>query len=172
MLKLLKLFVVVLAAAALALLVTPVANAQERTTFVAQLSAENEIPGCPEGVESGAGGVAVVQIDEASGEISYRVAAFDLPGTVRPQGLGAHIYIGDATQAGGVVYRWSSPVRPPALWPLGRRPTRLSPPRFSSTRKTTTSSSTRRRAKLGRSGGNWRNTPPICRARCRGTIGP
>jgi hypothetical protein len=103
MLKLLKLFVVVLGATVLALLVAPVANAQERTTFVAQLSAENEIPGCPEGVDSGAGGVAVVQIDEATGEISYRVVAFNLPGTVRPQGLGAHIHIGEATEAGGVV---------------------------------------------------------------------
>ncbi len=102
MLKVLKLFVV-FAAAALVLLVAPVANAQERTTFVAQLSAENEIPGCPEGEESGAGGVAVVQIDEATGEIRYRVVAFKLPGTVRPQGLGGHIHIGDATTAGGVV---------------------------------------------------------------------
>jgi hypothetical protein len=103
MLKLLRLFVVLAAAAALALLVTPAANAQERTTFVAQLSAENEIPGCPEGVESGAGGVAVVQIDEATGEISYRVVAFKLPGTVRAQGLGGHIHIGDPTTAGPVV---------------------------------------------------------------------
>jgi CHRD domain len=105
MLKLLKLFVVVLAAAALALVVTPVANAQERTTFVTELSPENELPppGCPQGEESGAGGVAVVQIDEATGEISYRVVAFKLPGTVRPQGLGGHIHIGDATVAGPVV---------------------------------------------------------------------
>jgi len=103
MLKLLKLFVVVLAAAALALLVTPVANAQEPTTLVVELSAENEIPGCPLGEESGAGGYAVVQIDEATGEISYRVVAFKLPGTVRPQGLGGHIHIGDATAAGPVV---------------------------------------------------------------------
>jgi hypothetical protein len=49
---------VALAAAVLGLVLTPVANAQERTltTFVAHLSAENEIPGCPAGVESGANG--------------------------------------------------------------------------------------------------------------------
>src|SRR5688572_33373014 len=90
----LKLFVA-LAAAALALLVTPVANAQERTTFVAQLSAENEVPGCPAGVESGASGVAVIQIDEATGEIRYRVVAFNLPGTIAGS-PGAHIHVGSA----------------------------------------------------------------------------
>ena len=43
------------------------ANAQERTlnTLVAQLSAENEVPGCPAGVDSGASGVAIIQIDAA-----------------------------------------------------------------------------------------------------------
>jgi hypothetical protein len=83
---------VLAAAAALALVVTPVANAQERTTFVVPLSAENEVPGCPEGVESGATGVAVVQIDPETGEIRYRVVAFNLPGTV----TGAHIHAGAA----------------------------------------------------------------------------
>ena len=101
--RLLRLLVVLAAAAALALVVTPVANAQELTTLVVQLSAEKEIPGCPQGEESGAGGVAVVQIDPATGEISYRVVAFNLPGTVRPQGLGGHIHIGDATVAGPVI---------------------------------------------------------------------
>jgi hypothetical protein len=101
MLKLLRLFVV-LAAAVAALLVTPVANAQERTTFVAQLSAENEVPGCPLGVESGARGVAVIQIDEATGEIRYRVVATNLPGTIAGS-PGAHIHIGSAEDAGPVV---------------------------------------------------------------------
>jgi hypothetical protein len=100
--KLLKLFVVP-AAAALAFVVTPVANAQEPTTFVTQLSAENEIPGCTAGVESGASGTAVIQINAATGEISYHVVATNLPGTIRPGGLGSHIHIGDATQAGPIV---------------------------------------------------------------------
>jgi hypothetical protein len=153
MLKVLKLFVVVLAAAALMLVVTPVANAQEPTTFVVELSAEIEIPGCPQGVDSGAGGYAVVQIDEATGEISYRVVAFKLPGTVRAQGLGGHIHIGGAA---------------PALWPLGRRPTRHSPTRFSTTLRTTTSTSIRMYAQVGPSGDNSGNHAPICRAGAQG----
>ena len=40
-----------------------------------QLSAENEISGCPASVESGATGVAVVQINADTGEITYRVVA-------------------------------------------------------------------------------------------------
>jgi hypothetical protein len=92
MLKLLKVFVVVLAAAALALLVTPAANAEQLTTFVAQLSAENEVPVCEPAVDSGASGVAVVQINAETGEISYRVVAFNLPDTV----TAAHIHPGAA----------------------------------------------------------------------------
>ena len=63
---------VALGAAVVAFVMTPVAHAQERTltTFVTVLSAENEIPGCPAGVESGAHGAAVIQIDAATGEIT------------------------------------------------------------------------------------------------------
>ena len=80
--------------------VVPVANAQERTltTFVAVLSAENEVPGCPAGVTSGARGVAIIQIDEDTGEISYRVVATNLPGTI----TGAHIHLGPAGVAGPI----------------------------------------------------------------------
>ena len=92
MLKLLRLFLV-LAAAALALLVTtPVANAQQLTILVAQLSAE---PQCGPAVESGATGYAVVTVNEASGRITYRVVAFDLPGTISA----AHIHV---TETGSV----------------------------------------------------------------------
>jgi hypothetical protein len=97
----LKLFVA-LAAAVFALVLTPVAHAQERTTFVAQLSAENEVPGCPAGVESGANGVAIIQIDAATGEISYRVVATNLPGTIAGS-PGAHIHVGAAGEMGPVV---------------------------------------------------------------------
>jgi hypothetical protein len=70
-----------------------VANAQERprTTLVAHLSAENEVPGCEAGVESGANGVAVIQIDAVTGEISYRVVATNLPDTIAGS-PGAHIH--------------------------------------------------------------------------------
>jgi hypothetical protein len=99
----LKLFVA-LAAAVFALVLTPVANAEERTltTFVAPLSAENEVPECPAGVESGASGVAIIQIDVATGEISYRVVATNLPGTIDGS-PGAHIHVGAAGVMGPIV---------------------------------------------------------------------
>ena len=86
MLKLLRLFVVLGAAAALALLVTPTANAQQPTTFVVPLSAE-----CPAAEASGATGFAFVSINEASGRITYRVVAFNLPGTIAGS-PGVHIH--------------------------------------------------------------------------------
>jgi hypothetical protein len=75
----------------------PEANAVELplNTFVVQLEAENEIPGCPAGVDSGAHGVAVVQINAETGEITYQVVAFRLPGTV----FDAHIHAGAAGEA-------------------------------------------------------------------------
>ncbi len=99
----LKLFVA-LGAAVLTLALTPVANAQERTltTFVAVLSAENEVPGCPEGVESAARGVAVIQIDETTGEITYRVVAFNLPAPISGPTTGAHIHVQDPESQTGL----------------------------------------------------------------------
>ena len=80
------------------------ADAQEHTlnTFVVQLSAENEVPGCPAGVESGASGVAVVQIDEVTGEITYRVVAFNLPATIAGPSTGAHIHVLDPNSPTGL----------------------------------------------------------------------
>jgi hypothetical protein len=71
----------------------PVANAAEPTlnTFVVQLSAENEVPGCPAGVDSGASGVAVIQINAETGQITYRVIAFNLPAPIAGS-PGAHIH--------------------------------------------------------------------------------
>jgi hypothetical protein len=83
MLKLLRLFVVIAAAAALALLVAPAANAEAPTRFVVPLS-----PECPEAVASGATGFAYLSINEANGRITYSVAAFNLPGTL----TAAHIH--------------------------------------------------------------------------------
>jgi hypothetical protein len=85
-------------------LAVPVANAQEPTltTFVAVLSAENEGTGCPAGVASGANGVAVIQIDAATGEIIYRVVATNLPGTIAGS-PGAHIHVGAAGVMGPIV---------------------------------------------------------------------
>ena len=82
MLKLLRLFLVLAGAAALALLVTPAANAQPLATVV-PLSAE-----CQEASDSGATGVAFVSVNEASGRITYSVVAFNLPGEL----TAAHIH--------------------------------------------------------------------------------
>jgi hypothetical protein len=106
MLKLLKLFVALVAAATLALVVIPVANAQEPTlrTFVVQLSPENEPGGCEPGVESGAGGVAVVQVNAETDEITYRVVAFNLPAPISGPTTGAHIHVQNPDSAtGGIV---------------------------------------------------------------------
>jgi hypothetical protein len=93
-----------LVACVLAVAMSAVASAQERapTTFVAVLSSENEVPGCPAGEQSGAGGVAIVQVDEDTGEIRYRVVATNLPGTIAGS-PGAHIHVGAAGVMGPVV---------------------------------------------------------------------
>jgi CHRD domain len=84
----------------------PVASAQEPTlrTFVVQLSPENEPDGCTAGVESGAGGVAIVQVNAETDEITYRVVAVNLPAPLTGPTTGAHIHLqnpGSAT--GGIV---------------------------------------------------------------------
>jgi hypothetical protein len=78
------------------------AQGQAPVTFVAMLSAENEVPGCAPGVESGARGVAIVQIDAETGEISYSVVATKLPGAIAGS-PGAHIHVGAPGEAGPVV---------------------------------------------------------------------
>src|SRR5215218_6815292 len=86
MLKVLRLFMVLAVAAALALLVTPTASAQQRERFVVPLSAE-----CPAAEASGATGVAFVDVNAGSGRITYYVVAFNLPGTIAGS-LGVHIH--------------------------------------------------------------------------------
>jgi hypothetical protein len=75
-------------------------GAPERLRAV--LSAENEVPGCEAGVESGARGKAIVRIKAEAGEITYRVVAKRLPGTIAG-GPGAHIHFGVAGAMGPVV---------------------------------------------------------------------
>jgi hypothetical protein len=96
--------IVVLAVGVLGLALGAVAQTQDRAPriFVAVLSAENEVPGCPAGEESGAGGRAIVRIDEDTGEITYRVVARRLPGTIAGS-PGAHIHVGAAGEMGPVV---------------------------------------------------------------------
>jgi hypothetical protein len=90
--------------AVVALVLSPPAHAQGQsaTTFVAMLSAENEVPGCPAGEASGARGVAIVRVDEETGTITYRVVASKLPGTIAGS-PGAHIHVGGPEDAGPVV---------------------------------------------------------------------
>jgi hypothetical protein len=97
-------FKLALGAGVLVLLLGPAASApaQAPSTFVVPLSAENEVPGCPQGVESGATGTAVIQIDEETGEITYRVVAVRLPGSLT-NSAGAHIHVGSAGDIGGVL---------------------------------------------------------------------
>jgi hypothetical protein len=142
----------VLAVGVLGLALGPVADAQDRaaTTFVAVLSAENEVPGCPAGEESGAGGRAIVRIDEDTGEITYRVVAQPLPGTIAGS-PGAHIHVGGAGEMGPVVQALELTGRERALSPPERRRTPPSPKRSSPTLPTTTSTSTRRCARTARS---------------------
>jgi CHRD domain len=93
-----------LIAGLLGLALSGVAHAQGQapTTYVAKLSAENDVPGCASAVENGAHGVAIVQIDAETGVIDYRVVATQLPGTIAGS-AGAHIHIGAAGEAGPVV---------------------------------------------------------------------
>lgn len=94
----------VLTVGILALALGSVAGAQGRapTVFVAALSAENEVPGCPAGEESGATGRAIVRVDEETGRITYRVVARRLPGTIAGS-PGAHIHVGGAGEMGPIV---------------------------------------------------------------------
>jgi CHRD domain len=87
----LKLFVA-LAAAVSALVLTQVAHAQERTTFDVPMSPVDEVPVCEDALQSGAEGNAMIQINEATGEIKYRVVATNLPATIAG-GPGVHIHV-------------------------------------------------------------------------------
>jgi hypothetical protein len=84
-------------------LVVPVASAAEPvlTTFVVQLSADSEVPPCQAGVESSASGRAVVQINADTGEITYRVVAFNLPASAEPR-IGVHIHVQDPNSPTGL----------------------------------------------------------------------
>jgi hypothetical protein len=96
-----KVYAIVIGAL-LVLAASAVAAAQPKTTFVADLTAAEEVPGCPAGVESGARGVAVIQVNAETGEITYKVVATNLPGTIAGS-PGAHIHVGAAGEMGPVV---------------------------------------------------------------------
>jgi hypothetical protein len=92
----------ILIVALVTLAASTVASAREKTTFTAVLTAAAEVPGCPQGVESGAEGFARIKVDAETGEIKYHVFATNLPGTIAGS-PGAHIHVGAAGEMGPVV---------------------------------------------------------------------
>jgi hypothetical protein len=85
--------------AALAVMATAHAMPPPPTTFVAVLSAAEEVPHCAAAGPS-ARGVAVFHVlDQAAGLVSYRVVANNLPGTP----TAAHIHVAPPGTAGPIV---------------------------------------------------------------------
>jgi hypothetical protein len=60
------------------------------------------VPECQPSEDSGASGVAVVQINAETGEITYRVVAWDLPATIAGPSTGAHIHVIDPNSPTGL----------------------------------------------------------------------
>ena len=88
-----------IASVALALSAGAFADAPEPKTFVAPLSAAEEVPLCTP-ADNGARGVAVFHVlDEATGLVSYELVANNIPGDT----TAAHIHIAPKGVAGGVV---------------------------------------------------------------------
>jgi CHRD domain len=84
-----------------AVLTAPVAlaDAPAPTTFVAVLSADNEVPHCA-AADNSARGVAIFHvIDQSAGTVEYKVVANNLPGDI----TAAHIHLAPAGVAGPVV---------------------------------------------------------------------
>ena len=131
-----------------------------------RVAVRNEVPECQPGEDSGASGVAVVQINAETDEITYRVVAWDLPATIAGSSTGAHIHVIDPNSptglTGPIVVHFERGLNT-GLWRRGRLPTRPLPRRFWRTLRTTTATSTPRRARPERSGGNSGNHhKPIC----------
>ena len=75
------------------------AGAPPATTFVAVLSADQEVPTCSPATNA-ARGVATFRVtDEASGTVDFQIVANNLPGDI----VAAHIHIAPAGVAGPVV---------------------------------------------------------------------
>jgi hypothetical protein len=69
------------------------------TTFVAVLSADNEVPHCAP-ADNSARGVAIFHVlDQATGTVEYKLIANNLPGTI----TAAHIHLAPVGVAGPVV---------------------------------------------------------------------
>ena len=93
----------VVAAAGVALLISPaaaaVADQPPANTFLAVLSADEEVPHCPTATNAARGLAVFHVVDEATGEVSYRLVANNLPGDI----IAAHIHLAPVGVAGPVV---------------------------------------------------------------------
>ena len=92
----------VVVAAGLALLTSPaVAGADQPAarTFLAVLSAEEEVPLCATATNAARGQALFHVVDEATGEVRYKLVANNLPGDI----VAAHIHLAPAGVPGPVV---------------------------------------------------------------------
>jgi hypothetical protein len=88
-----------IASIALALSVGAFAAAPEPKTFVAVLSAGEEVPPCAPADNSARGSAVFHVLDEATGLVSYKLVANNIPGDT----TAAHIHIAPKSVAGPVV---------------------------------------------------------------------
>ena len=92
----------VVVAAGLALLTSPalaVADQPAAGTFLAVLSAEEEVPLCATATNAARGQALFHVVDEATGEVGYKLVANNLPGDI----VAAHIHLAPLGVAGPVV---------------------------------------------------------------------
>jgi hypothetical protein len=94
-----KLIGVLIIASVLALSVGAFAAAPEPKTFVAVLSAGEEVPPCAPADNSARGSAVFHVLDEATGLVSYKLVANNIPGDT----TAAHIHIAPKGVAGPVV---------------------------------------------------------------------
>jgi hypothetical protein len=92
----------VVVAACLAVLISPavaVADQPAARTFLAVLTAQQEVPLCATATTSARGQALFHVIDEATGEVRYKLVANNLPGDI----VAAHIHLAPSGVAGPVV---------------------------------------------------------------------
>jgi len=92
----------VVAAAGLAVLVSPavaVADQPAARTFLAVLSVEEEVPLCATATNAARGQALFHVVDEATGEVRFKLVANNLPGDI----VAAHIHVAPAGVPGPVV---------------------------------------------------------------------
>lgn len=94
-----KLAVVLLLAGGLTLAAAAVAAKPPAKTFVAVLTAAEEVPQCAEATSAARGVFVAHVVDEATGTVEWKLVANNLPGDI----VAAHIHIGPKGVAGPVV---------------------------------------------------------------------